>query len=44
MIRITDDKTGKVVECTPDHKIFTQNRGWVEAKDLTEDDELLIGE
>jgi ribonucleoside-diphosphate reductase alpha chain len=42
MIRITDDKTGKVVECTPDHKIFTQNRGWVEAKDLTEEDELLI--
>jgi ribonucleoside-diphosphate reductase alpha chain len=42
MIRITDDKTGKVIECTPDHKIFTQNRGWVEAKDLTEEDELLI--
>jgi ribonucleoside-diphosphate reductase alpha chain len=42
MIRITDDNTGKVVECTPDHKIFTQNRGWVEAKDLTEEDELLI--
>ena len=42
MIRITDEKTGKVVECTPDHKIFTQNRGWVEAKDLIEEDELLI--
>lgn len=44
MIRITDEETGKVVECTPDHKIFTQNRGWVEAKDLTEDDELLLDE
>lgn len=44
MIRITDDRTGKVVECTPDHKIFTQNRGWVEARDLKEEDELLIDE
>ena len=44
MIRITDEKTGKVVECTPDHKIFTQNRGWVEAKDLTEEDDVLIDE
>jgi ribonucleotide reductase alpha subunit len=42
MIRITDDVTGKVVECTPDHKVFTQNRGWVEAQDLTEDDVLLL--
>lgn len=42
MIRITDDVTGKVVECTPDHRIFTQNRGWVEAKNLKEDDELLL--
>jgi ribonucleoside-diphosphate reductase alpha chain len=44
MIRITDDKTGRVVECTPDHQIYTQNRGWVLAKDLTEDDELLLEE
>ena len=42
MIRITDDKTGRMVECTPDHQIFTQNRGWVLAKDLKEDDELLL--
>ncbi len=42
MIRITDEETGKFVECTPDHKIYTQNRGWVEAKDLTEEDELLL--
>jgi ribonucleotide reductase alpha subunit len=42
MIRITDEETGRVVECTPDHKIFTKNRGWVLAKDLTEEDELLI--
>jgi ribonucleotide reductase alpha subunit len=42
MIHITDDVTGKVIECTPDHKIFTQNRGWVEARDLAEIDELLL--
>lgn len=42
MIRITDDATGKVVECTPDHQIYTSNRGWVMAKDLVEEDELVI--
>jgi ribonucleotide reductase alpha subunit len=42
MIRITDEETGKFVECTPDHKIYTQNRGWVMAQDLTEEDELLL--
>jgi ribonucleoside-diphosphate reductase alpha chain len=44
MVRITDEKTGKVVECTLDHQIFTKNRGWVLAKDLNEDDELLLEE
>lgn len=29
--------TGEVIQCTSDHKFLTQ-RGWVEAKDLTEDD------
>lgn len=33
---------GKTLRCTPDHKIFTSNRGYVEAKDLTEDDELVV--
>ena len=41
MIRITDE-SGKVVECTPDHKIFTKNRGWVMAKHLKKDDVLNI--
>lgn len=31
---------GTVIRCTPDHKFLTQNRGWVEAKNLTEEDEL----
>lgn len=33
---------GKEVICTPDHKIFTKNRGWVMAKDLKSDDELVV--
>lgn len=32
-----DDNT---LICTPDHKIFTDNRGWVDAKDLNENDNL----
>jgi ribonucleoside-diphosphate reductase alpha chain len=32
----------KVLRCTPDHKIWTSNRGWVQAQDLLEDDELII--
>ena len=31
---------GSVIKCTPNHKFLTQNRGWVEARNLTEDDEL----
>lgn len=31
---------GDIVKCTPDHKFYTYNRGWVEAKDLTEDDDV----
>lgn len=26
--------SGKKVRCTPDHKIFIENRGWVEAQDI----------
>lgn len=42
VIQITDNKTGKVIKCTEDHQIYTVNRGYVLAKYLTEDDELLI--
>lgn len=34
---------GKVIRCTPDHKIMTKNRGWVKAEDLVETDELVLG-
>jgi ribonucleoside-diphosphate reductase alpha chain len=40
LIRIESD-SGKVIECTPNHLIFTKNRGWVEAQNLKEDDELM---
>ena len=30
------------VTCTPDHQFYTNNRGWVECKDLTHDDDIVI--
>jgi len=36
-----ESPTGKIIRCTGDHKIFTKNRGYVEAKNLKETDELL---
>lgn len=42
LIKITDSKTLKSIKCTPEHKIYTQNRGYVMAKDLKETDELTI--
>lgn len=42
MLKITDSTIGKSVKVTPDHKIFTKNRGWVEAQYLMEDDVLVI--
>lgn len=32
---------GKRLVCTADHTLLTKNRGWVEAQDLTEDDDLV---
>ena len=34
---------GSKLRCTPDHHIATLNRGMVEAKDLTNDDKVLVG-
>lgn len=33
---------GKELKCTPDHKIYTKNRGYVEAQYLNKDDVLLL--
>lgn len=36
-----ETEDGKFIKLTPDHKVFTENRGYVEAKDLTGDDVLI---
>jgi len=42
VLEIIDDETGKKIICTPEHKIFTKNRGYVMAKDLLESDNLCV--
>ena len=42
LLEIEDEETGKIIRCTPNHKIYTKNRGYVEAKDLLETDILDI--
>ena len=42
VMRITDEESGKSIVVTPEHKVFTKNRGYLMAKDLTETDELVI--
>ena len=32
---------GKKISCTKEHKFLTKNRGWIEAQQLTEDDDLV---
>ena len=41
VVRLRFD-TGHEVRCTPDHRFFTANRGWVEAHDLSDDDEVRL--
>ena len=40
-MRITDENGNSIV-CTPDHRIYTKNRGYVEAQNILENDELLV--
>ena len=42
LVRVTDEKTGRSLVCTPDHLVFTKNRGYVPAEELQSEDELLI--
>ena len=42
VMKITDEESGKSIVVTPEHQVFTKNRGYVMAKDLTESDELVI--
>ena len=41
-LMIIETPCGKTIKCTPDHKVYTTNRGWVKAGDLLEDDDLVI--
>ena len=38
VMEIEDIDTGFKIICTPDHLIFTKNRGWIEAQNLNESD------
>jgi ribonucleotide reductase alpha subunit len=40
LIEITDLDTNKTLRCTANHKVYTRNRGYVQAKDLIEEDVL----
>jgi ribonucleoside-diphosphate reductase alpha chain len=42
LLEIFDDVSMKTLICTPEHKVYTKNRGYVEAKDLQPNDELLF--
>jgi ribonucleoside-diphosphate reductase alpha chain len=42
VMRITDERTGKSITCTPSHQVYTRNRGYVEAGELNEEDVLDI--
>ena len=32
--------SGKVIRCTPNHKILTKNRGWIDASKLNDGDDI----
>lgn len=42
VLKITDEDTGLFVICTPEHKIYTKNRGYVEAQFLLTTDILCL--
>ena len=42
VIEIYDEESGFYLECTEDHKIFTENRGYVKAGELNPEDKLKI--
>lgn len=42
IMKITDSDSGNYIKCTPDHQVYTTNRGYVMAKDLKSDDKVVI--
>lgn len=43
IVRLTFDN-GIVLQVTPDQEMYTRNRGWVPAKDLTDEDDVVVAE
>lgn len=41
-LEIEEDNKKYYLKCTPDHRVYTKNRGYVEAKDLMSDDDIFI--
>lgn len=42
VIKLSCDVTGNTITCTPEHEVFTKNRGYVKAMNLKPNDELLF--
>ena len=40
-LKFETDRGVKEIRCTPDHKLLTSNRGWIEAQYLTEQDDVI---
>jgi len=36
-----ESENGDIIKLTPDHKIFVENKGWIKASDLKEDDVII---
>ena len=41
LVKVTDE-SGSSIICTPEHQIYTKNRGYIEARNLEETDELQL--
>lgn len=41
-LEIEDDGITYILRCTEDHKIYTNNRGYIEANKLTEEDDIVV--
>ncbi len=44
IIEISCDVTGRSIRCTPDHRVYTSNRGYVKAGNLVATDELVFSD
>ena len=40
-VSLAPDEDGNKIKLTPDHKVYTENRGYINAGELTSDDILL---